>query len=91
MVRVPVTEARLSRWQQISAWPVIVLSFAYIAVYVAPIYLYPLHLGLVTTCHVAECSIWAVFIIDCVVQLSLAVDKFSPASHRFFAIDASSA
>jgi voltage-gated potassium channel len=68
-------EARLSRWQQVSAWPVIVLSFAYIAVYVAPIYWYPLNHGLSVACHVAEYAIWAVFIIDYVVQLSLASDR----------------
>jgi hypothetical protein len=45
------TERRLSTWQQVSAWPVIVLSFAYIAVYVTPIYWYPLSPELVTTCH----------------------------------------
>lgn len=33
-------EARLSRWQQVSAWPIIVLSFAYVGVYVG------LYLGL---------------------------------------------
>lgn len=68
-------ETRLSRWQQDSAWPVIVLSFAYIAVYVAPIYWYPLSSGLTTVCHISEYSIWAVFVIDYVVQFSLADDR----------------
>ncbi len=68
-------EDSLSRWQQVTAWPVIALSFAYIAVYVAPIYWYPLNHGLSVTCRVAEYAIWAVFIIDYVVQLSLAPDR----------------
>jgi hypothetical protein len=52
-----------------------VLSFASIGVYVWPIYWYPLHPGLVTGFNIAEYSIWAVFISDYVVQLSLATDK----------------
>ena len=75
MSEITFAETRLSRWQQVSAWPVIVLSFAYIGVYVGPIYWYPLHPGLVTGFNIAEYSIWAVFIIDYVVQLSLATDK----------------
>jgi len=67
--------SRLLSWQQVSAWPVIILSFAYIGVYIAPIYWYPLRPGLVTTLRVAEYVIWAVFIIDYAVQLSLAVNK----------------
>jgi voltage-gated potassium channel len=53
----------------------IVLSFAYVGVYVGPIYWYPLHPGVVTVFHVAEYSIWAVFIIDYAVQFALASDK----------------
>ena len=66
---------QLLRWQELSAWPVIFLSFAYIGVYVGPIYWYPLHPGLVTMLHVAEYVIWAVFIVDYGVQLFLAADK----------------
>lgn len=40
-----------------------------------PIYWYPLHSVVVTAFHVAEYAIWAVFIIDYAVQLSLASDK----------------
>jgi voltage-gated potassium channel len=69
------TTSRLLRWQQVAAWPVIILSFAYIGVYIAPIYWYPLGPGLVTTFSVAEYVIWAVFIVDYAVQLSLASNK----------------
>ena len=77
MSEVIFAETRLSRWQQVSAWPVIALSFAYIGVYIGPIYWYPLHPGLVSGCNIAEYSIWAVFIIDYVVQFSLATDSVS--------------
>lgn len=66
---------RLLRWQDFSAWPVIILSIAYIGVYIGPIYWYPLRPGLITTLHVAEYVIWAVFIIDYGVQLTLAADR----------------
>jgi voltage-gated potassium channel len=68
-------EATLLRWQQASAWPIIVLSFAYIAVYVTPIYWYPISPWLETTCRIAEYAIWAFFIIDYAVQFSLASDR----------------
>ena len=69
------TVTRLVWWQQLSAWPVIILSFAYIGVYIGPIYWYPLRPGLVATLHVAEYVIWAVFIVDYGVQLFLAADR----------------
>jgi voltage-gated potassium channel len=68
-------ETRLSRWQQVSAWPIIVLSFAYIAAYVGPIYFYPLGRGLADAFHIAEYVIWAAFIVDYLVQFQLASDK----------------
>ena len=77
---------RLSNWQQLSAWPVIVLSFAYILVYVAPIYWYPLPSALATTCHVAEYVIWAAFIADYAIQLSLASDKQDFLRHEWFTL-----
>jgi voltage-gated potassium channel len=68
-------EVRLVRWQQVSAWPVIVLSFAYIGVYVGPIFWYPLHSCLATAFKVAEYVIWGVFILDYAVQLDLASNR----------------
>ena len=70
-----ISELRLTRWQQVSAWPVIVLSFAYIAVYVVPIFWYPLQPNLTIAFRVAEYAIWAVFIFDYAMQLVLAADK----------------
>jgi voltage-gated potassium channel len=70
-----VKESRLKGWQDVSAWPIIVLSFGYIAVYVIPIYWYPLHSGLSTAFRVAEYIIWGVFILDYVVQFQLAANK----------------
>jgi voltage-gated potassium channel len=77
MTETNVTESKLTRWQQISAWPVIVLSFAYIGVYVVPIFWYPLKSGLSTRFRVAEYVIWAVFILDYAVQFAFASDKRS--------------
>jgi voltage-gated potassium channel len=67
--------SRLKKWQAFSAWPIIFLSFAYIAAYVTPIYFFPLHPGLATAFHIAEYVIWTIFIIDYVVQYQLASDK----------------
>jgi voltage-gated potassium channel len=79
-------EARLYRWQQAAAWPMIVLSFAYIAAYAVPIYLYPLAPGMATTFHVAEYGIWAIFIIDYLVQLQLAVEKRTFLRHEWLGL-----
>jgi voltage-gated potassium channel len=75
MSQVDVKESRLKKWQEVSAWPIIVLSFGFIAVYVIPIYWYPLHPGLSTAFHVAEYVIWAVFIFGYAVQFQLAANK----------------
>ncbi len=80
------SDDRLSSWQQVSAWPVIVLSFAYILVYVAPIYWYPLQSGLAATCRVAEYAIWAAFIVDYAIQLSLATNKRDFLRHEWFTL-----
>ncbi len=66
---------RLQRWQETTAWPVIALSFLYIAAYVAPIYWYPLRPGLVNDCNVVQYVIWALFIVDYAVQLTLSDDR----------------
>jgi voltage-gated potassium channel len=78
--------SRLKRWQDISAWPIIFLSFAYIAVYVIPIYCYPLRPGLSTTFHVAEYVIWGVFILDYAVQFQLAANKKSFFRHEWLSL-----
>lgn len=75
MVGVTEIGRRLDRWQQLTGWPVIVLSVSYIAVYVAPIFWYPMGPGLADFCHVAEYVIWALFVAAYVVQLSLAADR----------------
>jgi voltage-gated potassium channel len=68
-------EARLSRWQQLSAWPVIILSFAYIGVYVVPIFWYPLRPSLATLFRIAEYFIWAAFVLDYAIQFVLSSDR----------------
>ncbi len=68
-------DKRLRRWQSVTAWPIILLSFIYIAVYVIPIYFYPLSSGFVTLCHVLEYSIWAVFVLDYSIQIVLAPNR----------------
>lgn len=75
MSQVDVKESRLKKWQEVSAWPIIVLSFGYIAVYVIPIYWYPLRPGLTSAFHVAEYVIWGVFVVDYAVQFQLAANK----------------
>jgi hypothetical protein len=59
MLREDAKESRLEEWQDFSAWPIIALSFAYIAAYVIPIYFFPLHPGLATAFHISEYVIWA--------------------------------
>jgi voltage-gated potassium channel len=56
----------------------ILLSFAYVVVYVVPIYFYPLRHGVSATFRDAEYVIWAVFVLDYARQFQLAFDK------RFF-------
>jgi voltage-gated potassium channel len=79
MGRDAVSERRLKRWQEWSAVPIIALSFLYIGAYVIPIYFYPLSSPVVTALHVVEYVIWAVFVLDYLVQLQLAESK-----HDFF-------
>ena len=69
------SDSRLSRWQQLSAWPVIVLSFVYIGVYVVPIFWYPLRPGPTTAFRLTEYFIWAAFVLDYAIQFALSSDK----------------
>jgi len=80
------TGPRLERWQQVTGWPVIVLSVTYIAVYVAPIFWYPLRPGLVSACHVAEYAIWAFFIVDYAIQFSLAANRRNFLRHEWLTL-----
>ena len=69
-----------------TAWPIIAISFAYISVYVLPIYCYPLSSNLAAACHVTEYSIWSLFIIDYVAQLLLARDKKNFLKHEWLTL-----
>ena len=83
-------EVNLTRWQRMTAWPIIAISFAYISVYVLPIYCYPLSSNLAAACHVTEYSIWSLFIIDYVAQLLLARDKKNFLKHEWLFVESSS-
>jgi voltage-gated potassium channel len=54
---------------------VIGLSVAYIAVYVVPIFWYPLKSGLATTFQVAEYTIWGLFVLDYAVQFTFSTNR----------------
>lgn len=77
---------RLEKWQRATAWPVIILSFAYIAAYVVPIYFYPLEAWLSSTLAVIEYSIWALFILDYFTQLYLSADRRGFLRHEWLTL-----
>ncbi len=66
---------RLDTWQRKSAWPLVGLSLLYTFVYVYPIFAYPAPAWAATLCHVGEYVIWALFVIDYAIQLSLAESR----------------
>jgi voltage-gated potassium channel len=66
---------KLKTWQKKSAWPLVALSLAYTFVYVFPIFAYPLSESTRNFCQIAEYLIWAVFILDYIVQFLLATNK----------------
>ncbi|HEV3187549.1 MAG TPA: ion channel [Acidimicrobiales bacterium] len=80
------SEVRLSKWQELSAWPMILLSFTYVAVYVGPIYWYPLSNSMRLTFHVAEYAVWAIFIIDYLIQLQLSIGKRAFLRREWFSL-----
>jgi len=66
---------KLETWQKRSAWPLVALSLAYTFVYVFPIFAYPLPESTRNSFQIAEYLIWAVFILDYIVQFLLATNK----------------
>lgn len=66
---------RLQQWQRASAWPLVALSLVYTAVYITPIFAYPLHRPWSVLCHYLEYIIWAIFVVDYTIQFQLAVNK----------------
>ena len=64
----------------------IFLSLAYIAAYVLPIYLYPVSHQDVVFYRAVEYGTWALFVIDYIVQISLADDKKKFFTSEWFAL-----
>jgi voltage-gated potassium channel len=79
-------EPRLDRWQRATAWPTIFASFLYIAAYVLPIYLYPVSHRDDVIYKIIQYSMWSLFIIDFIVQISLARDKKNYLKHEWIAL-----
>ena len=69
------TSTKLEAWQKKSALPLVVLSLLYTFVYVYPIFAYPVSTTISGIFHIAEYTIWAMFIIDYAVQFRLASNK----------------
>lgn len=67
---------RLDTWQRRSAWTLVVLSLLYTFVYVYPIFAYPAPHWAATLCHAGEYVIWAIFVVDYVIQVSLAPNRW---------------
>ena len=55
--------------------PVIFLSLLYIAVYVVPIYWYPLSHAEVRLCRITEYVVWGLFVLDYAIQLWLSDNR----------------
>ena len=72
-------EARLERWEQLDEWPLAVAAVAFLGAYAWPILDRSIAPGWKTTCHVVNDVVWAVFIVDYVVRLTLA-----PQTWRYF-------
>jgi voltage-gated potassium channel len=79
-------EQGLERWQHATAWPTIIASFVYIAAYVLPIYLYPVSHRDEMIYQVIGYVTWALFVIDYIVQLSLARDRKEYLKHEWIAL-----
>jgi voltage-gated potassium channel len=65
----------LVEWQKKTALSTLLLSLLYTASFVYPIYWYPVPGALKTLCEVVNYLIWALFLLDYLVQLKLADKK----------------
>jgi voltage-gated potassium channel len=80
----PDRERRLHRWEQLTAYPLTLCSVLFIAVYAWPILDPEMDRHWREICEIADLLIWAVFCVEYVVRLLLAVDKiFFVRSHWF--------
>lgn len=70
---------RAARWRQRMASPTLILSLLYTFTYVVPIYFYPLNHALVEVFRWSNYLIWALFLLDYLIQFYLASNR-----RRFF-------
>jgi voltage-gated potassium channel len=71
----PENEDRVERWEQVTAYPLTVLSVLFIVVYAWPILDPSLEPHLRRACEIADVAIWALFGIDYLARLTLARRK----------------
>jgi len=69
------SEGRLRRWEELTAYPLTMLSVLFIAVYAWPILDPAMEPHWRDVCEVGDLAIWALFCAEYVVRLSLARDK----------------
>ena len=69
------SEPRLRRWESMTAYPLTVLSVLFVGVYAWPILDPAMHPGWRHACEIADVAIWAVFCIEYLIRLRLAVQK----------------
>ncbi|MBI3428460.1 MAG: potassium channel family protein [Actinobacteria bacterium] len=67
---------KAANWRKRTALPTLILSLLYTFTYVVPIYFYPLNQSLDDFFRWANYAIWAYFVLDYLIQLFLASNKF---------------
>ena len=67
----------LATWEQISAWPLIGLSIAYLALYAAPIAWPEFSAPYLDQLEIAQNTIWAIFIADFAVRIGVATERWN--------------
>jgi voltage-gated potassium channel len=69
------SERRLRRWERATAYPLTALSVLFIVVYAWPVLDPAMHPALRRACEFADVALWAIFCIEYLIRLRLAVDK----------------
>ena len=69
------SEPRLRRWEGATAYPLTALSVLFMGVYAWPILDPAMHAGWRHACEIADVAIWAVFCVEYLIRLRLAVRK----------------
>ncbi|WP_030438123.1 potassium channel family protein [Actinoplanes subtropicus] len=69
------SEHRLRRWERATAYPLTMLSVLFIAVYAWPILDPAMHPVARRACEFADVGLWAIFCVEYLIRLRLAIDK----------------